>query len=265
MAGKGGGAWKVAYADFVTAMMAFFMVMWITQQNAPVKEAISQYFKDPYGIPSDRPSSSSLLPLRKDGGAPTATGRFKGDRKKGRGAGEMPPTERAVMSDEGQISRKPRLFVLHDGDKAAVGTVVFFADHSAELDAPARQRINELVPILLGKPFKIEVRGHAVELPATEGAKAVDPWRLSYDRCLATMKYLESKGIPAERIRMSQAGSSEPFTLRTESEAVAKNSRVEITMLGEHTNDLRGTRDEREKLNEPPPQVGLPTDQAAIH
>ncbi len=38
MAGKGGGAWKVAYADFVTAMMAFFMVMWLTSQKPAVKE-----------------------------------------------------------------------------------------------------------------------------------------------------------------------------------------------------------------------------------
>ena len=42
MAGHGGGAWKVAYADFVTAMMAFFLVMWIVGQSDQVKEAIRQ-------------------------------------------------------------------------------------------------------------------------------------------------------------------------------------------------------------------------------
>ena len=45
----GGGAWKVAYADFVTAMMAFFLVMWITSQNDEVKKAIGGYFQDPWG------------------------------------------------------------------------------------------------------------------------------------------------------------------------------------------------------------------------
>ncbi len=50
MAGKGGGAWKVAYADFVTAMMAFFMVMWLTSQKPEVKQAIAGYFRDPYAI-----------------------------------------------------------------------------------------------------------------------------------------------------------------------------------------------------------------------
>src|SRR5947199_5399272 len=42
-----GGAWKVAYADFVTAMMAFFLVMWLVNQSKPVKAAIGGYFRDP--------------------------------------------------------------------------------------------------------------------------------------------------------------------------------------------------------------------------
>ena len=49
MAGKGGGAWKVAYADFVTAMMAFFMVMWLVSQGQDVKEAVAEHFRDPTG------------------------------------------------------------------------------------------------------------------------------------------------------------------------------------------------------------------------
>src|SRR5881396_3364463 len=48
MAGKGGGgAWKVAYADFVTAMMAFFLVMWLCAQNSEVKKAVADWFNDP--------------------------------------------------------------------------------------------------------------------------------------------------------------------------------------------------------------------------
>src|ERR1051325_11533139 len=45
-----GGAWKVAYADFVTAVMAFFLVMWIVGLNKPVREAIAAYFRDPSGF-----------------------------------------------------------------------------------------------------------------------------------------------------------------------------------------------------------------------
>ena len=66
MAGHGGGAWKVAYADFVTAMMAFFLVMWITGQSKAVKQAIAKYFNDPWKTSAkpcgDSNGGSSLLP-----------------------------------------------------------------------------------------------------------------------------------------------------------------------------------------------------------
>lgn len=51
MAGKGGGgSWKVAYADFVTAMMAFFLVMWIGSQDASTRQSVANYFIDPLGV-----------------------------------------------------------------------------------------------------------------------------------------------------------------------------------------------------------------------
>ena len=50
MAQGGGGAWKVAYADFVTAMMAFFLVMWILTQDQKIKQAVARYFVTPSGI-----------------------------------------------------------------------------------------------------------------------------------------------------------------------------------------------------------------------
>lgn len=65
MAGKGGGAWKVAYADFVTAMMAFFMVMWLIAQDQKTKEAVAKYFTDPTGFKpiglSRNPSASGSV------------------------------------------------------------------------------------------------------------------------------------------------------------------------------------------------------------
>src|ERR1039458_7212913 len=48
-AGHHGGAWKVAYADFVTAMMALFIVLWLLNTNKPVQEAVAGYFRDPTG------------------------------------------------------------------------------------------------------------------------------------------------------------------------------------------------------------------------
>jgi len=71
MAG-GGGAWKVAYADFVTAMMAFFLVMWITSQNDDVKKAIGGYFQDPWGSFSESTTPTMKTPTGLKGDAPFA-------------------------------------------------------------------------------------------------------------------------------------------------------------------------------------------------
>ena len=57
----GGGAWKVAYADFVTAMMALFMVLWISAQDKEILIATSQYFQNPFRSPID--ASSGVMPF----------------------------------------------------------------------------------------------------------------------------------------------------------------------------------------------------------
>jgi chemotaxis protein MotB len=68
--GHHGGAWKVAYADFVTAMMALFIVLWLLNTNKPVREAVAGYFKDPSGtankIGSAKAGVAEALPITKD-------------------------------------------------------------------------------------------------------------------------------------------------------------------------------------------------------
>ena len=88
MAG-GGGAWKVAYADFVTAMMAFFMVMWLVSQDQKVKDSVAKYFVEPVGFSlsgsSNRPASAAgLFESEFHGQVPGAK-----NRTSGRGRGSM--------------------------------------------------------------------------------------------------------------------------------------------------------------------------------
>src|SRR5271170_3448326 len=68
--GHHGGAWKVAYADFVTAMMALFIVLWLMNTSDHVRKVIAGYFNDPRGSSaltgSDRAGSADNLPLTKD-------------------------------------------------------------------------------------------------------------------------------------------------------------------------------------------------------
>lgn len=65
-----GGAWKVAYADFVTAMMSLFIVLWLISSNDAVKQSVAAYFKDPKGTAklagSNHQGAGRALPLHKE-------------------------------------------------------------------------------------------------------------------------------------------------------------------------------------------------------
>jgi chemotaxis protein MotB len=246
MAGKGGGAWKVAYADFVTAMMAFFLVMWIVAQSKEVKTAVAEYFKDPLGG-SRKSGGMSPIPMRNHTVPSTMKRSSAGPRPRGHGhagPGAQPtPSEDA----DGPGADKARLMVLHDGKHSSVGSVLQFAHDSAQLTDEEKARLTSIIPMLIGKPNKIEIRGHASRHPIPPRSPFADPWQLCFARCMATMKILEAGGIEPTRLRLSQAGPYEPCTLRLEPERQAQNSRVEVYMLNEFAEDLVGTAKEREE------------------
>jgi len=215
MAGKGGGAWKVAYADFVTAMMAFFLVMWIVAQNRPVREAVAGYFRDPTGK-SAKPGGNGYLP---------------GDARKSRAT---------IESDRPNGGRFPTLAVLQDPNSTTVQASVLFGETSAELDDRAKSRLQELAKVLAGYPTKVEIRGYSAKLPqSTDKDKpAGDPWLICYQRCVATMQFLTEQGIEPARIRLSQGGPVERRVSTREAVDRRQNSRVEIYMLNESANDV---------------------------
>jgi chemotaxis protein MotB len=215
MAGKGGGAWKVAYADFVTAMMAFFMVMWLVGQSDKVKQAIAEEFSTPPSARKklrmhNRQRQLPIVPEKK-----------------------LPSGQPAESPDEG----KPRI-AKGKFNPINMATLVFFEEESAELDQDARDRLLRLLPWIAGKPQKIEIRGHASRRPLPLDSRFADPWALCYARCRATVDFLIENGIPAERLRISQAAGYEPYTERVDPQWQARNSRVEIAMLSELAADL---------------------------
>lgn len=233
MAG-GGGAWKVAYADFVTAMMAFFMVMWLVGQSQKVKEAVAQHFSDPYGLHAEADENS-------EGGPPTGHGRH--GKKQGDAAHIPSPSE----NPDDPTARKPRLLTLHDSERTDVGAVVPFEADSADLTEEGKRRIHEILPKLTGMPHKIEIRGHCSGRPLPTTSPYKDGWQLSYARSLSTMQFLAEQGVAAERMRLSQAGNYEPFTLVEDKQKQARNERVEVYLLNEFAADLQGTLEERKQ------------------
>lgn len=231
MAAGGGGAWKVAYADFVTAMMAFFLVMWITGQSKPVKQAVAQYFEDPLGM--NRGSRSTSLKGPEDS---TTIGPFQSGRGPARGLAMADNKSSAPRNPRGVAATKPPKVIIfrHQNRTRSTGTTVPFADGSAELDERGKERLKQVIPLLLGKPNKVEIRVYTPLLPLKADGPFQDTWQLCQARCMATMKYLVEEGIDVERIRMSQDGEPEPFTPPAEPGGEAENFPVEVFLSDEH-------------------------------
>jgi flagellar motor protein MotB len=112
MAAKGGGSWKVAYADFVTAMMAFFLVMWICGQDQKVRRSVSDYFSDPLGSPS--PGSSKKATRTGSPYENISSGRVPLEEKVAMGQGRRPYSQTRKSSP----STKLLSDWLHHDDKA---------------------------------------------------------------------------------------------------------------------------------------------------
>jgi chemotaxis protein MotB len=239
--GAGGGAWKVAYADFVTAMMAFFLVMWITSQGKPVKEAIAQYFQDPFGAAKEGSGGGGGRGKAEEGS--NLVGPLKSGQGPGRGA-----TKGYIRSsrkqDKDAAATKPGLFVMHDANNSRTGTVVLYPEDSAELNGDAARQLDDLIQVLAGKSNKIEIRGHASRRPLPPENPLSNPWQLCYARCVAAMKYLVDHGIEPQRIRLSQSGVYDQ-TARSGPDWSKENSRVEIFALNEFVEVLPGSREER--------------------
>ena len=177
MAGKGGGAWKVAYADFVTAMMAFFMVMWITSQDQKLKEAIAHHFSDPFGAKDHN---------GKSGGVDNSGPPFN-------------------MNDNKRLAIKPRIMLEQVDRRFQIGSVVYFKGNSSELESDALESLDLLIPSLRWEAPQIEILGFADKKPT--GAGESNPWVIANQRCLAIKEYIESKGIMDEKIKLSQGTS----------------------------------------------------------
>jgi chemotaxis protein MotB len=216
MAGGAGGAWKVAYADFVTAMMAFFMVMWLTTQKEGVKEAVAGYFRDPFAT-------------------------FKST-EKGAAATAAPVVD--PMYGHTAQPQKRRLQI--SGDSTDYQFTVKFPVDDATLGASEIESIQDFAPMMVGKLNRVEVRGHCLRRPLPEGSSFTDHWQLCYARCQAVKKELEARGIAPERIRLSQAEGNEPLALNLSEEELQLNSRVDVILLPDLA-DIPWERPHKEK------------------
>jgi chemotaxis protein MotB len=225
----GGGAWKVAYADFVTAMMAFFLVMWITSQNDDVKKAIGGYFQDPWGASAENTIPTIKSPTGLKGDAPFA------DSASGilPQRWPQPNVDNATDKQGGAASVWQQKHSVHllAANRNLPSLIVTFDDSSAELAKDVQKRLTDLLPALVGKQNRIELRSHSTRRPLAKSSPYRDHWQLCFERSQQTMKFLVSHGVEADRLRLSQSASYEPLTTRLETSWQNENNCVEVFIL----------------------------------
>src|SRR4051812_24400313 len=235
----GGGAWKVAYADFVTAMMAFFLVMWITSQNDDVKKAIGGYFQDPWGASAENTTPAIKSPTGIKGDAPFADSATGVLPQRWPQANVDNATEKQVGA--ASVWQQKHSVHLLAADRNLPSLIVTFDDSSAELSKEAQKRLTDLLPALVGKQNRVELRSHSTRRPLSKSSPYRDHWQLCFERSQQAMKFLVSHGVEAERIRLSQSASYEPLTTRLETAWQNENNCVEVFVLTDVVDKVSST------------------------
>ena len=197
--GHHGGAWKVAYADFVTAMMALFIVLWIVGQSSNVKNAIAGYFKDP-GAFSQGKGSNGILDGAQSA-APVPSTNLVGEIEKLKAEGKKIKEAIAATPEFNKFKDKIQIEVTKDGLRIELvenSTGLFFDIGSARIK-PETIQLLKLVAKDVGRlPNSIIIEGY------TDARPYVTPnysnWELSTDRANMARKILEENGVKKDQV-----------------------------------------------------------------
>ncbi len=219
-----GGAWKVAYADFVTAMMALFIILWIlaaTDNN--VKAGLAQYFRDP-GIFQN---SVGILPdgegvVRDEAGKTSPL-----EELQGRLAEELLGAEElASIQDQIRIQLTPEGLKIEMMDKASS---LFFDLSSAELKPMLLQVLARIAKQLKGAPHRISIGGHTDARPYHDSS-FYSNWELSAARALNARRAMERFGLGLTRVERV-TGYADQSPLIAEDPLDPVNRRITIIVL----------------------------------
>ena len=189
--GHHGGAWKVAYADFVTAMMALFIVLWLLNSSKQVQLAVGGYFIDPTGtskkVGSNMQGAGENFVLTRD---------------------NMPKLKDQLQQairqavDFEKIKNHIEMTVTAEGlriemSESANGT--FFDSGSAKLNSDGAGLLVALAQELGRLPNKLSIEGHTDSQPYAPSA-TYGNWELSADRANAARRVMQANGIRADQI-----------------------------------------------------------------
>lgn len=200
--GHHGGAWKVAYADFVTAMMALFIVLWLVGQDEDVKKAVAGYFTDPTAFKEGglgvAPGGIGAAPAEPRPAEPDLARDLRALDAAGRSlrAGLQADPTLAPLLDRIEIRLDDeglRIELVETGEGA------FFDVGSATVKPATEQAVSLIAREVARLPNSIAVEGHTDSRPFV-GAPHYSNWELSADRANAARRLLEEAGVPPARI-----------------------------------------------------------------
>ena len=189
--GHHGGAWKVAYADFVTAMMALFIVLWLLSSSVKVQKAVGGYFRDPSGSAkrtgTGLAGSGENMLLSKDD-----MGKLK----------DQIQSSVQKMNDLETLRKNIEMTVTSEGLRielleSAKGT--FFDSGSSALNNSGKEMLNVLAAELGKVPNRISIEGHTDAKPFS-GKTSYSNWELSSDRANAARRLMQQAGLHENQI-----------------------------------------------------------------
>jgi chemotaxis protein MotB len=187
-----GGAWKVAYADFVTAMMALFMVLWLVSSSEQVKKAIGGYFNDPTGKGKEVGNG-----LRGNGGESLSLQKEDMSKLKEK-------LEQAIQTSEPLQKIKEHVVMTVIGEGLRVELLedskgMFFESGNAEPSAYGKE-LMKLLAAEIGKlPNTVTMEGHT-DAKAYTGKKDYSNWELSADRANAARRWMQANGMREDQV-----------------------------------------------------------------
>ena len=263
--GHHGGAWKIAYADFVTAMMAFFLLMWLLGSTAKGDlEGIAEFFKTPLHVAlsggSGSGDSSSII----NGGGQDLT-RSEGQVKKG----ELPTEKRIINLKAAQQEFLRTELIKLKGLKASIEKMVgsnarlqkfsnqillditseglriqivdeqnrpMFQSGRAQLELHTIEILHEIGKALNDVPNKISLSGHTDAAPYNGGSKGYSNWELSADRANASRRELIAGGMDENKI-VRVVGLSSAVLFNKEEPLSPVNRRISIVVMNKEAEE----------------------------
>jgi len=236
--GHHGGAWKVAYADFVTAMMALFIVLWLLSSSIKVQKAVGGYFRDPSG--SSKRTGTGLagageafLLNKQDMGK--LKEELEGSIQKMNGLDNLKKNVEMTVTAEGL-----RIELL----ESEKGT--FFDSGSSTLNDSGHELLDMLAKQLSGVPNRVSVEGHTDAKPFS-GKRNYSNWELSADRANSARRLMQEAGLRTDQV--SQVRGFADQRLRNEKDPFDASNR-RISIIVQYLNKEPDEADKEERQSE---------------